>query len=140
MAVEQVGDGSCSGEFFLLPSDFNERIPNRLRRHIAVGEIRSQLMVCMAVRVDESLNIQEQLWIVFLGLFSPSARDIVHAAKPALELMDTKLNGRAFPAEDRLGESRAAVKHRHRHLAHRFSPIRPRYIIYEPGNESDHLL
>ena len=97
-------------------------------------------MVRMAVRIDESLNIQEQLRIVFLGLFSPSTRNVVHTIKPALELMDAKLHGRALPTEGRLGESRAAVEHRHGHLTHRFSPTRPRYIVDEPGNESDHFL
>jgi len=75
-----------------------------------MGQIRSQLGVCMTVRINQLLDVQEQLRLFFLGCFSSPARNVVRATQPVLKLVDSEFNGLAVPAEDDLGKAGATVE------------------------------
>ena len=139
MTVQQVGYRSRCGKFFVLPSFFNQRISDGLGRQVPMGQIRSQLGVCMAVRINQTLDIQEQLRLLFLRRFSSPARNVVRATQPALKLVDSEFDGLAVPAEDDLGKAGATVEQGQCRFPHQKPTIRPRNLFDEHGNESNNL-
>jgi len=110
-----------------------------LRSDVRMREISAQLAIRMAVWIDQTLDVDEQLRVFLLDLFSLSFRCVVHTTDAAFELVDSELDGVSVPSEDRLSNPMAPSEHRYSRLSHGDSPLRMRDCIHQPRNESDHL-
>src|SRR5271155_3451584 len=121
---------SAFGWYVLIPSHRVglQLLMHRLGCHPRIGQWSLEFRICLALRLDQPVNLRHKFWLLLFGLVSTTSREPVHAANPRAKFVQPGVHRIPAPPKYLFSSTRMTLAVLDRHFRLKLPSTKPHQL------------